>query len=172
MDDQGKNSTNLALMLGTLKAVAWPVVILFVTIAFWGPLHKIADRFSPLVDNITSVTVGGVQFTVTKEFIQKRAPEAVRIAVAKLTPEAIRYILENERGVKRTTRRDLSGEERELIAGGLCTEMNYKDLAQAKRDNPMDKRDYQAGFDCGSKYEDVRVFLLELVPELVKKAST
>jgi hypothetical protein len=99
MDDGRTTQPILGPALSTIKALAWPATILFVAIAFWTPIHRLVDRFSPLVDNISSVTVGGVQFTVGKEFIEKRAPEAVRTAVAKLSPQAVRYLLENERGI-------------------------------------------------------------------------
>jgi hypothetical protein len=172
MNDERPAKPMLETVIGAIKALAWPATILFVAIAFWTPIHRLVDRFSPLVDKISSVTVGGVQFTVGKEFIEKRAPEAVRTAVAKLSPEAVRYLLENERGIKRTTRSELNGIERELVAAGLCTEMTYKDLAAAQKEDPEDKTEFRAGMDCGSKYEDVRVFLLELIPELMKKATS
>jgi hypothetical protein len=172
MDDEPTTQPILGPLLSTIKALAWPATILFVAIAFWRPIHRLVDRFSPLVDNISSVTVGGVQFTVGKEFIEKRAPEAVRTAVAKLSPQAVRYLLENERGIKRTTRSELNGMERELVAAGLCTEMTYKDLAAVQKDDPEGNTEFRAGMDCGSKYEDVRVFLLELIPELMKKATS
>src|SRR5205807_128215 len=83
MTDERPAKPMLETVLGAIKALAWPATILFVAIAFWTPIHRLVDRFSPLVDKISSVTVGGVQFTVGKEFIEKRAPEAVRTAVAK-----------------------------------------------------------------------------------------
>ncbi|URI09440.1 hypothetical protein MW290_28155 [Aquincola tertiaricarbonis] len=154
-----------------IKSMAWPGLVIFLVVSFWEPLQGIASRLSPLVERIDSVSVGGVQLTVGKEFIEKRAPEAVRTAVNRLTPDAIRYILEHSKGVKRTNRDFLDSHQRELIAADLCRELNWKDLERIKKDEPKDDVIYKAGMDCGSKYQDVRVFLLELVPELVRLAK-
>lgn len=157
--------------MNLIRALAWPGVVLFLVLSFWTPLQRISTRISPLVERIESVSVGGVKFNVGRAFIERRASEAVRTAVNALQTETLKYILENERGITRTTRTVLDAEEKDLIAAGLCDELTWKDLDDLQREDKESKKKYMAGMNCGSKYEDVRVFLLELVPELIKRSK-
>lgn len=168
-DQHGRPSLQSAMEF--IRSMVWPGLVLFLVVSFWEPLQGIASRISPLVERIDSVSVGGVQLTVGKEFIEKRAPEAVRNAVSKLSPDAIRYILEHTKGVKRTNRDFLDSQERELIAADLCVELDWKALEKLQKEDPKDAVIYKAGMECATKYQDVRVFLLELVPELVRLAK-
>ncbi|URI09441.1 hypothetical protein MW290_28160 [Aquincola tertiaricarbonis] len=170
MADGESEGSTVQTAIHLVRAVAWPSVIFFLVLSFWTPLQRIANRVSPLVERIESVSVGGVKFNVSKEFIDKRASDAVRKAVNSLKPETLKYILEHERAIHRTTRTTFDPEELDLIATGLCTELNWKALDELQREDSKREHKYMAGMDCGSKYEDVRVFLLELVPELIERS--
>lgn len=169
--ENSRRSSAIHAAMSFARALAWPGVILFLVVSFWTPLQRISHRLSPLVERIESVSVGGVKFNVGKAFIEKRASAAVRAAVNTLQPSTLKHVLEHERGVRRTTRTVLDPEEADLIAAGLCTELNWRELDEMRREDTESKVKYMAGMSCGSKYEDVRVFLLELVPELIKRTK-
>jgi hypothetical protein len=158
-----------------LKAFAWPAVAMFILVSFWTPLQKVASMIPETFDKLDTVSIGGVQVHVSSGLSQQ-APPAVKQTLAKLSPAAIQYIVENDiGGPARTTAPVLRVEENELIEVGLCTPLTEKKLlllAKEDRKEESNPAEYKAGFECGLTYADARRFLMELIPELVRQATS
>ena len=157
-----------------LKALAWPLVVLFLLMAFWKPLQAVGELLPQMFEKLDTVTVGGVRVDVRSALAEK-APNAVKLVLAKLSPAGIQYIVENgESGVTRTTKGVLLVEQQELIAAKLCRDLTKAELtAKHQEDLKTDRKPpiYEAGFDCSDSYDDTRKFLLDLIPELVRQAT-
>jgi len=155
-----------------IKALAWPCVAIFIVVAFWGPLQASARLLPQLLQDTETIEVSGVKINV-RSSIAERTPARVKVVLQKLSPAGIEYILEKrELSEFRSTDPTLAPDVAELIAAGLCVPMTREDLAAAaKKDSPEERKTkYLTGVKCGDTYDEVRTFLVSLIPDMVRSA--
>jgi hypothetical protein len=164
--------TKVHWLIELIKASAWPCVAVFVVISFWGPLQASARLLPRLLQDTETIEVSGVKINV-RNSIAERTPARVKVVLPKLSPAGIEYILENPQVSKaRSTDPTLAPDVAELIGAGLCVPMTKEDLAAAaKKDSRADRKTkYLTGITCGDTYDEVREFLVSLIPDMVRGA--
>lgn len=156
-------------ILGYLKALAWPGLTLLILIVFWAPLRQIANMAPSLLSRSESIKIGSVSLVVGKDVV---IPDAVRQVLRSLRPDDLDDFLASTGDGAFTS--DLADHQsvktwRRWASLGLLKEMSASELAEYRKTSEY--KDSVIGFNGTPLYHDTRTFLINLLPEILKKAE-
>lgn len=148
-----------------VKALAWPVVVLIVLIAFWSSLHSIADSLPNIISRSETITIAGLSIKVSKG-LSKQPSEQVKQAISKLSSEGFRRLL-NSGGASFWDRPDVAigkSDNAELLRLGLMEE-----VPSAELQDRANKRSYGYGVRLTPLGKETQNFLIEFVSSVTQE---
>ncbi len=154
------------------KALAWPVLAALLLVAFWKPLHILADYVPQLLSNTEEFSIGGVRFQLHKSLVDQASPDVKRI-LGDLGVEEIRLILDTPPQNTICWSIRPSPEEKQfqpyasLLNLGLFREMTKEEMQQQESEHIACKY----GVIPTPKFGPIRDFMIKGIVEAIQQAQ-
>lgn len=155
------------LFVELVKAIAWPILVVVVLIAFWAPLRDTARQLPGLLGRSNVVTIAGLSLKLGPGLRYQASPE-VKNVLAELSQEAIERLLSMASSSWWNVGDESLGrsENVELVRLKLVEEVPADEVDSL---NDRDQRRYGYGVRITELGIQTRSFLHSVVAEFVKE---
>lgn len=154
------------------KALVWPFIVVFLLVAFWKPLHILADYVPQLLSNTEEFSISGVRFQLRKSLVDQASPDVKQI-LGDLGVEDIRLILDTppQNMICWPTRPSQAEKQVQpyssLLNLGLFREMTKEE----KRQQESQHIACEYGVTPTPKFGPIRDFMIKGIVEAIQQAQ-
>ena len=148
-----------------VRAIAWPVLVAGLVIAFWPPLKQTAAEIPVILNRSDTVTIAGIALKVGPLLYDQATPE-VRRALAKASNDGVTQILRlaDSQWYHAEEEKDGRAYMKEMITLGLVAVVPAADLAKT---NQREHEHYTYAIRSTERGQKTRAYLESVIAEFV-----
>jgi hypothetical protein len=168
---ESTNESKLSSLTELAKALAWPILCLFVVFSFWSPLHKAANAVASVLVASEAITIGELTIKIGKAGIRP-SPE-VRDILKDLSADTIKQLtgMNPSRLYPSPQNPTSKSLDDKLISLKLVKELSPDELAGSSKQFPTGFK-FVYGIALTPLGEEVKSYVLNVMTEVIRETGS